>query len=83
MVLCAEKAHRKHKMSEEPRFIVDVQHPESGEFTRYFKTIEEANAYADHMATVRGYLAQVRRGSDDAADLETVIRKLKEAARYA
>ena len=68
--------------NEIPRFAVDVQHPEQGEFTRYFKTVEEARAYVNHMTLERGYLAQLRRGADDAADLETVIRKLREAARY-
>lgn len=43
---------------------VDVQRPECGEFTRYFKTMEDAERYVEHMRKDRGYLAEIRKGTD-------------------
>ena len=40
---------------------VDVQHPENGEFSRYFVTDEEADRYVIHMRRVRGYFAEKRK----------------------
>lgn len=40
---------------------VDVQHPETGEFVRFFKTYREAEQYVKHMREDRHYLAEIRR----------------------
>ena len=40
---------------------VDVQHPENGEYSRFFITDDEADRYVFHMRMVRGYFAEKRK----------------------
>jgi hypothetical protein len=49
--------------------IIDVQHPEAGEWYRAFATQEEADRYLKHITEDRGMIASIRKDAPTRKEL--------------
>jgi hypothetical protein len=60
--------------------IVDVQHPEAGEWYRAFATQEEADRYLQHITKGRGMIAAIRK--EPIVDKKELLRERVHGRRH-